>query len=72
MELRAEGLGYRRIAQRLNMDGVLTPRGKTWHPSSVYSLIKKRRIRDERLNHVPQYDYSDFELEVIEMTRWDE
>ena len=43
-----------------------------WHPSSVYSLIKKRKIRDERLNHLPKYHYSDFELEVIEMTRWDE
>ena len=72
MELRSEGLGYRRIAQRLNSEEILTPRGKMWHPSSVYSLIKKRKIRDERLNHVPQYKYSDFELEVIEMTRWDE
>ena len=69
MELRAEGLGYRRISHRLNADGIKTPRGKEWFPSSVYSLIKKRRIRDARLNETPEYKFSDWKLHYTEKTR---
>ena len=68
MALRAEGLGYRRISQRLNDEGVVTPRGKKWFPSSVYSLIKKRRIRDARLNETPEYEFSDWNLHFLEKT----
>ncbi|MGC6514680.1 MAG: recombinase family protein [Myxococcota bacterium] len=68
MELGAEGLGYRRISQRLNDEGVLTPRGKKWFPSTVYSLIKKRRVRDARLNETPEYEFSDWALYFLEKT----
>jgi hypothetical protein len=68
MELRAEGLGYRRISQRLNADRIKTPRGKEWFPSSVYSLIKKRGIRDARLNETSEYEFSDWNLHLLEKT----
>jgi hypothetical protein len=73
MELRAEGLGYRRIAKRLNNEGVKTPRGKLWLPQSVFSLIKKRRIRDERLTAPPTIRYQNsgiFFLERRHIKKW--
>jgi len=49
-QLKAEGLGYRKIAKRLNEENIKTSRGKSFYPSSVYSILKKKKIRDERLN----------------------
>ena len=49
-QLKKEGLGYRKIAKMLNKENIETPRGKTFYPSSVYSILKKKNIRDERLN----------------------
>ena len=49
-QLKAEGFGYRKIAKRLNEEHIKTSRGKTFYPASVYSILKKKKIRDERLN----------------------
>jgi hypothetical protein len=49
-QLKAEGLGYRKIAKRLNEENIKTSRGNIFYPSSVYSILKKKKIRDERLN----------------------
>ena len=49
-QLKAEGLGYRKIAKRLNEENIKTSRGNTFYPSSVYSILKKKKIRNERLN----------------------
>ena len=51
-QLKAEGLGYRKIAKRLNEENIKTSRGNAFYPSSVYSILKKKKIRDERLNKV--------------------
>ena len=34
----------------LNEESIKTPRGKTFYPSSVYSILKKKKFRDDRLN----------------------
>jgi len=65
-ELKSQGLGYRKTSQRLNDEGVKTPRGKHWLPQSVFSIIRKRQIRDARLNETPEYTFSDWRLEFIE------
>ncbi|MFL2789365.1 MAG: recombinase family protein [Paracoccaceae bacterium] len=49
-ELHDGGLGYRRIAYWLNDNGYLTPRGKVFKNTHVFSILKKRRIREERIN----------------------
>ena len=41
-QLKKEGLGYRKIAKMLNEENIKTPRGKTFFPSSVYSILKKK------------------------------
>jgi len=43
-------LGYRKIAKRLNEENIKTSRGNNFYPSSAYSVLKKKKIRDERLN----------------------
>ena len=49
-ELHSGGLGYRKIAKRLNEMGIRTTRGKDFFPASVHSILKKKKIRDERIN----------------------
>ena len=49
-EMKVDGLGYRKIAKRLNEMGIKTARGKEFFPASVHSILKKKKIRDERIN----------------------
>jgi hypothetical protein len=60
------GLGYRKIAQWLNKNEYQTPRGKKFFNTHVYSILKKKRLRDERLNQKVEVEYGDFSLEFIE------
>ena len=46
-QLKAEGLGYRKIAKRLNEENIKTSRGNAFYPSSVYSILKKKKIREK-------------------------
>jgi hypothetical protein len=47
-------MGYRKIAQWLNENGYQTLRGKRFFNTHVFSILKKKRIRDERLNALPE------------------
>jgi hypothetical protein len=66
MALKATGLGYRRIAKVLNAEGIKTPRGKAWTSPHVYSIIKKRRLRDERLNAEPTIRFQNSGIYFLE------
>ena len=46
---REDGLGYRRIANLLNEQGITTASGKRWSSAFVYSVIKRYSERQERL-----------------------
>lgn len=48
--LRSKGLSYNKIAYYLNENDYKTPRKKTFRGPHVHSIIKKKAIRDERLN----------------------
>jgi len=50
--LHNEGLGYRKISQKLNSWGIKTQRGKQWFNTSVSSVLKKKRLRDNRIKDV--------------------
>ena len=52
--LHDEGMGYRKIAEWLNEHGYKTVRGKGFFNTHVFSILKKKRIRDERLNALPE------------------
>ena len=48
-ELHDSGLGYRRIACWLNENQYKTHRGHEFKNNHVHSILKKRRIRNERI-----------------------
>ena len=64
-ELRKQGLGYRRISNVLNKEGVLTVRGKVFTNSHVHSIFKKKNIREERLNRNSRKEVSKFVMEGL-------
>lgn len=49
--LQEQGLGYRKIAQKLNEWGIKTVRGNTWFNTSVFSVVKRYGERLERINN---------------------
>jgi len=63
--LREKGLGYRRISDILNEEGILTVRGKVFTNSHVHSMLKKKNIREERLNREPTKEISKFKLDPV-------
>ena len=64
--LHDEGLGYRKIAGWLNENGYKTTTGKRFFNTHVFSILKKKRLRDERLNQEVGVEYGNFSLEFIE------
>ena len=44
------GIGYRMIAYWLNEHGYTTPRGHEFKNTHVFSILKKKKVRDERQN----------------------
>lgn len=43
------GMGYRKISYWLNEYGYKTPRGKKFKNTHVFSILKKKKITDERM-----------------------
>ena len=64
-ELKEQGLGYRRISNILNEEGILTVRGKVFTNSHVHSILKKKNIREERLNRKSRKEVSKFVMEEV-------
>lgn len=50
IRLRNKNLTFKNIAEQLNERGYVTPRNKRIEANHVFSIIKKRRIRDLRLS----------------------
>jgi len=64
-ELRGQGLEYRRISNILNEEGTLTVKGKVFINSHVHSILKKKNIREERLNKEFKTEVSKFKLDYV-------
>ena len=43
-------IGYRKISQIFNEEGLKTPRGSVFKNNHVHSIYKKGKIREERIN----------------------
>ena len=60
------GMGYRKIAQYLNEQGIKTVRGNTWKNTQVFSVLKRYQERLTRIKNIRNYDHgmeiSKFEL----------
>jgi len=63
--LRGQRLEYRRISNILNEEGTLTVKGKVFTNSHVHSILKKKNIREERLNKEFKTEVSKFKLDYV-------
>ena len=52
-----KGMGYRKISQFLNKSGIKTQRNKTFSNSSVHSILKRKKQREERIEKVRNKRY---------------
>ena len=63
------GMGYRKIAQYLNEKRIKTARGNSWVNTQVFSVLKKYRLRQERIKNVRMKEHKmeigKFELKWI-------
>ena len=60
IELKKTGLGYRKISHWFNENKIKTPRGNKFFPSSVHSIIKKRKIRQALIDKPFEITYNDW------------
>ena len=67
-EQRGKGKTFDKIAEWLNKKGYLSVRGKKFKGNHVHSIVKKKRLKDEKLNRKYPEVWSDFSLEVVDKT----
>ena len=66
--LREKEMSFNQIADHLNKKGILSVRGKTFKSGHVHSIIKKKRIKDAKLEKEYSEVWSDFRLETFDKT----
>ncbi len=62
LKMRNEGFSYNAIADFLNKNGFKTPRGKLFRNAHAHSILKKKNIRDERLEREYPVVIENFDL----------
>jgi hypothetical protein len=62
----SEGLTFKAIAEVLIAEGYRSPRGFDLGPESVFSIYKKRKVRDVRLLSAPAIRIS--AVEIVHLT----
>ena len=67
-EQRNKGKTFDQIAEWLNKKGYLSVRGKKFEGNHVHSIVKKKRLKDEKLEREYPEVWSDFSLEVVDKT----
>ena len=67
-EQREKGKTFDQIAEWLNEKGYLSVRGKKFKGNHVHSIVKKKRLKDEKLEREYPEEWSDFSLEVFDKT----
>ena len=63
-----KGKTFDQIAEWLNEKGYLSVRGKKFKVNHVHSIVKKKRLKDEKLEREYPEVWSDFSLEVVDET----
>ncbi len=61
-KLRQEDLPFNKIAQYLNDNGYKTPRDKIFEGKHVHSILKKRRLRNERAEQKYKPEVNNFKI----------
>ena len=63
---REKGETFDHIAEWLNKKGYLSVRGKKFKGNHVHSIVKKKRLKDKKLERKYPEEWSDFSLEVVD------
>ena len=63
-----KGKTFDQIAEWLNKKGYLSIRGKYFKGNHVHSIVKTRRLKDEKLEKEYPEVRSDFSLKVVDKT----
>ena len=63
-EQRNKGKTFDQIAEWLNNQGYLSVHGKKFKGNHVHSIVKKKRLKDEKLEREYPEKWSDFSLDV--------
>ena len=58
-------IGYRKISQIFNEEGLKIPRGSIFKNNHVHSIYKKGKIREERINREDIVEVSQPTIELI-------
>ena len=66
LKLREKGMTFNQIANHLNKKRILSVRGKQFRGAHVHSILKKKRMRDEKLEREYPEVRSDFYLDVYD------
>ena len=68
MEYREKGWIFSQIADWLNENGYKTVTGKRFIGNHVFSILKKKRLRDERLSSISEdtFEIGPLRIEYIE------
>ena len=69
MTMHDSGMGYRKIAYWLNEHGYTTPRGHEFKNTHVFSILKKERVRDERLNKCYKFEIENLRICRVNATK---
>ena len=67
-EQREKGKTFDQITEWLNEKGYLSVRGKKFKGNHVHSIVKKKRLKDEKLERDYPEVWSEFSLEVVDKT----
>ena len=67
-EQREKGETFDQIAEWLNKKGYLSVRGRKFKSNHIHSIVKKKRLKDEKLEKEYPEVRSDFSLEVFDKT----
>ena len=68
LKLREKGMTFNQIADHLNKKKILSTGGKKFRGAHVHSILKKKRMRDEKLEREYPEVRSDFYLDVFDKT----
>ena len=64
-ELHGKGLGYKKISNWFNERDIKTPRGSEFKGNYVFSILKKGKFREERINQESKWEIKNMNLKFI-------
>ena len=64
-ELHGKGLGYKKISNWFNERDIKTPRGSEFKGNYVFSILKKGKVREERINQESKWEIKNMNLKFI-------